>query len=104
MLLLRATLHSESVQTIKDVQPTINTVHLMRISYPVSAILSQAFAADDDCGSAAGASAREVGISGVLVLLDINANGLDITHLQVIDWIVWWIEDSDGRSKLPLDR
>jgi hypothetical protein len=60
--------------------------------------------ADHDCGSAAGASAREVGISEVLVLLDINANGLDITHLQVIDWIVWWIEDSDGRSKLPLDR
>jgi hypothetical protein len=32
--------------------------------------------ADHDCGSAAGTSAREVGISGDLVLLDINANGL----------------------------
>ena len=51
MLLLRATLHSESVQTIKDVQPTINTVHLMRISYPVSAILNQAFPADDETWS-----------------------------------------------------
>jgi hypothetical protein len=51
MLLLRVTLHFESVQTIEDVQPTFNTVHLRGGSYPVSAILSQAFAADDEAWS-----------------------------------------------------
>jgi len=51
MLLLRVTLHSESVQTIEDVQPTVNIVHLTRVSYPVGTILSQAFAADDEAWS-----------------------------------------------------
>jgi hypothetical protein len=54
MLLLQVTLHSESVQTIEDVQPTINTIHLTHGSYPVSAILSQAFAADDEAWSREG--------------------------------------------------
>jgi hypothetical protein len=51
MLLLQVTLHSESVQTIEDVQPTVNTVHLTHGLYPISAILSQAFAADDEAWS-----------------------------------------------------